>query len=272
MSYLNIEMNEDNYDYEDLLNLLTLKPDFDHTDLKNAKRKVMKLHPDRSKLPREVFVFMIKMYCKVEEIYNFTYHETDKDKLTIKYDVDEKFKNYLEQNDIDPVNNYKLFTKEFNKMFDQVYISENKDGYTDWLKSEDGIYNKDDLEESRQTAIQNSIIKVDDEITEVGGADFSNQPTDLKEVYTNPFLAMDIEKVYREKQKFSSIQEYKSFLATEDNKNGPLSNEGSLQYFEHKEQLLNNQSKNLAFEQMKQKEIMNQNYNNYISKYLNLEN
>lgn len=271
MSHLDIDMNEDNYDYEDLLNLFALNHDFDQKDLKIAKRKVMKLHPDRSNLPRELFVFMIKMYCKVEEIYNFTHHEKDKDKLTIKYDVDEKFKNYLEKNDIDPVKNYKLFTKEFNKMFEQVYISDNQDGYSEWLKSEENIYNKDDLEESRKTAIENSIVTID-EIDEVGGSNFSNNETDLKEVYTNPFVAIDIEKVYREKPKFSSVQEYKTFLAKEDNNREPLSNEASLQYFENKERLLNNQSKNLAYEQMKKKEKYDKKYNNYISKYLKLEN
>ena len=223
----------------------------------------MKLHPDKSKLPKEVFIFMIKMYCKVEEIYNFTHHEKDENKLTVNYDVDVNFKNYLEKNNIDPVKNYELFTKEFNKMFDQVYISDNENGYTEWLKSEDNIYNKDDLEESRQTAIKNAIVKVD-EIVEVGGENFSNNQTDLKEVYTNPFVAMDIEKVYREKPKFKSVQEYKSFLAKEDSNNDPLSNDASVKYFENKEKLLNNQSKNLAFEQMKQKDKMGENYNNYI--------
>ena len=271
MSHLDIDMNEDNYDYQALLNLFALEDNFNQTDLKIVKRKVMKLHPDRSKLPHELFVFMIKMYCKVEEIYNFTHHEKDKDKLTANYDIDVKFKNYLEKNNIDPVRNYELFTKEFNKMFEQVYISENQDGYSDWLKSEDGIYNKDDLEESRQTAIQNAIINVD-EITEVGGESFSNRQTDLKEVYTNPFVAMDIDKVYKEKPKFSSVQEYKAFLAAEDDETEPLSNEGSLKYFENKEKLLNNQSKNLAFDKMKQKEKMDRNYHRYISKYLKLEN
>ena len=79
-------------------------------------------------------------------------------------------------------------------------------------------------------------------------------------------------KVYKEKPKFSSVQEYKAFLAAEDNENEPLSNEASLKYFENKEKLLNNQSKNLAFEQMKQKEKMDKNYHSYISKYLKLEN
>ena len=270
MSYLDIDMDEDNYDYQGLLNLFALENNFDQNDLKIAKRKVMKLHPDRSKLPRELFVFMIKMYCKLEEIYNYIRHEKNKDNLTIHYDVDEKFKNYLEKNNIDPVNNYKEFTKEFNKMFEQVYISDSGEGYSDWLKSEDDIYNKDDLEGSRKAAIQNAIIQVD-EIDEVG-AEFSNNQTDLKEVYTNPFVAMDIDKVYREKPKFSSVEEYKTFLATEDSNNEPLSNEASLKYFENKEKLLNNQSKNIAYEQMKQKEMIDKKYNNYISKYLKLEN
>ena len=271
MSHLNIDMNEENYDYRGLLKLFSLEDNFDHTDLKIAKRKVMKLHPDRSQLPQDVFVFMIKMYCKVEEIYNFTHHEKNKDKLTINYDVDKKFKNYLEENNIDPVKDYKSFTKEFNRMFEKVYISENADGYSEWLKSEDGIYNKNDLEESRKVAIKNAIVNVD-EVVEVGGEPFSNYQTDLKEVYTNPFVAIDIDKVYREKPKFSSVEEYKSFLATEDYNNEPLSDEASMKYFENKERMLNNQSKNLAYEQMKQKEQMENNYNKYISQYLKLQN
>ena len=48
MSYLNIDMNEDNYNYEDLLELFALDSNFNQVDLRVAKRKVMKLHPDRS--------------------------------------------------------------------------------------------------------------------------------------------------------------------------------------------------------------------------------
>ena len=271
MSSLNIDLNENNYDYERLLELFALEHDFDKNDLKIAKKKVMKLHPDRSKLPREVFVFMIKMYCKLEEIYNFTHHEDNKDKLTMTIDADEHFKNYLDKNNIDPVKNYKLFADEFNKMFERVYISDNDNGYSDWLKSEEDIYDKDNLEKSRKIAINNELVKVE-EITEVGGNNFSNCHTDVKEVYSNPFVAIDIDKVYREKPKFSSIQEYKTFLAAEDSKTEILSNEASLKYFENKEKILNNQSKNLAFEQMKQKEEMEKKYESYISKYLKLEN
>ena len=45
MSYLNIDMNEENYDYQGLLNLFSLEDNFDHDDLKIAKRKVMNGNP-----------------------------------------------------------------------------------------------------------------------------------------------------------------------------------------------------------------------------------
>lgn len=270
MSSLNIDLDENNYDYDALLNLFSLKSNFDKQDLKIAKRKVMKLHPDSSGLPRGIFIFMIKMYCKLEEIHNYTIHEENKDKLTMSFDVDDKFKNYLDENNINPVKNYKLFSQEFNKMFDKVYISDNETGYSDWLKSDEDIYDKDNLEKSRQMAINNEIIKIED-IVEVGDNNFSNGHTDVKEVYSNPFVAMDIDKVYKEKPKFSSIQEYKSFLAEEDDKTEMLTNDASMKYFERKEQLLNTQSKNLAYDRMKKNEEMEKKYKNYVSKYLKLE-
>ena len=61
MASLNIDLDENNYDYNGLLNLFSLETDFDKQDLKITKRKVMKLHPDRSGLPRGIFIFMITL-------------------------------------------------------------------------------------------------------------------------------------------------------------------------------------------------------------------
>ena len=133
---MEIDLNEDNYDYQGLIELFSLKPTFNKYDLKQAKLKVLKLHPDKSGLPANIYIFMSKMYYKLEEVYNFTHHETDKNKLSVNYDVHDHFKNYLQDNNIDPVSNYKEFSKEFNKMFESVYICENNDGYGDWLKSD----------------------------------------------------------------------------------------------------------------------------------------
>ena len=214
---------------------------------------------------------MSKMYYKLEEVYNFTHHETDKNKLSVNYDVHDHFKNYLQDNNIDPVSNYKEFSKEFNKMFESVYICENNDGYGDWLKSDNDLYDKDNLEESRK----NALLKKGDivENVEIQEYDFNQSSihADVKESYINPFVAMDINKVYKEKPKFKNVQEYQTFIAKDEMSNTPLSNEASIKYIQNKEKLLNNQSKIFAYERVKHKEKMEKKYDQYISSHLRLK-
>ena len=271
---MNIDLDENNYDYEKLLDLFSLDQDFDKSDLKIAKLKVLKLHPDRCELPKEYFIFFRKMYFKLEEIYNYMNHETDEENLKKSVDIDTKFKDYLEKNNIDPIKNYKTFTREFNRMFEKVYISEDNEGYKDWLKSEDNMYDMNDLEKSRKKAIQqNALIKKEEKLEEVGM--FNNKGLncyDVKESHGNPFIAMDINDIYNKKPKFNSVQEYQQFIAKEDKKNKPLSFDQSMDYLNQKEDLLNNQAKQLAYNNMKRKEKMENNYNQYISTYLKLNN
>ena len=268
---MEIDLNEDNYDYQGLIGLFSLDPTFNKEDLKQAKLKVLKLHPDKSGLHASIYIFMSKMYYKLEEVYSFTHHETDKNKLSVDYGVQEHFKNYLQNNKIDPVNNYETFSKEFNKMFESVYISENNDGYGDWLKSDDDLYDKDNLEESRKSALSKKGDIV--ETLEIQEYDFK-QPAmhaDVKESYVNPFVTMDLNKVYKEKPKFKTVQEYETFIKKDEISNTPLSNEAGIKYIKNKEDLLNNKSKMFAFERVKHQEKMEKKYNKYISSHLRLE-
>lgn len=268
---MEIDLNEDNYDYEGLIHLFSLTPTFTKNDLKKAKLKVLKLHPDKSGLPSKIYIFMSKMYYKLEEVYNFSHYETDKHKLTIQYDSQEHFKNYLQENGIDPVTNYKKFSEEFNKMFESVYISENNDGHGEWLKSNDDLYDKDNLEESRKVALAKKGAIV--ESVELKEYDFKQNAnhTDIKESYENPFVAMDIDKVFKEKPKFKNVQEYQNFIAKDEHNNRPLSDEVSLRYISNKEKLLNHKSKSFAYERMKTEEQMEKKYDQYISSYLRLK-
>ena len=131
---------------------------------------------------------------KLEEIYNFVYHEKDVENLKKEFNLNSHFKDYLERKKIDPKTNYKLFSKEFNNMFNKVYISENNDGYEEWLKSDKNIYDKNDLEESRKKAIkENAIIKKSENIEEIGNLDKKDlYYSDLKETHSNPFITLDI--------------------------------------------------------------------------------
>ena len=118
----NIDLNEDNYDYNKLLELFSLDRDFNHVDLKKAKLKVLRLHPDKTKLPVKYYLFFRKMYYKIEEIYSYMNHETSEENLKKSIDIDTHFKEYLERKNIDPIHNFKVFTREFNKMFESVYM------------------------------------------------------------------------------------------------------------------------------------------------------
>ena len=59
---MNIDLNESNYDYNKLLELFSLEDNFDINDLKECKKKVLKLHPDKSRLDKKYFLFFYKMY------------------------------------------------------------------------------------------------------------------------------------------------------------------------------------------------------------------
>ena len=272
---MNIDLNEENYDYPKILNLFSLEDEFNEKELKMAKRKVLKLHPDKCQLDIKYYLFFAKMYKKLEQIYLYVHHETDMNKLKRSIDIDDHFKTYLERKNINPKTNFKAFSKEFNKMFDNVYVAENKDGHEDWLKSEDGIYDKNDIEASRKKAIAQQALVKRDEIEEVGGSVdlFSKLKCfDVKESHSNSVIALDIEKEYMEKPKFRSVQEYQQFLAKEDTNNTPIGLEQSQFLLRKRETMLNQQAKNLAFQKMDRTENMDKNYNTYISKYLKLEN
>ena len=59
---MEVDLNIDNYSFEDILNLFNLKPNFDLKDLKNALKMVSKIHPDKSNLEEKYFIFFFNVY------------------------------------------------------------------------------------------------------------------------------------------------------------------------------------------------------------------
>ena len=264
---MDIDLEEDHYDYEKLLNLFSLDPGFNQVDLKRAKRKVLQLHPDKCALDRKYFLFFRKMYFKIEEIYHYSNHAKNEEELQTSIDIQTHFKDYLEQKKINPKTNYKEFSKEFNKMFEKVYVSD-QEGHGDWLSSEDNMYHKDDLEKSRKEAMTTSIV-TQTNIQEMG--DLNKQSLygyDVKESLGNPFFAMDVNEEYKKKPKFKNVQEYQMYVEKQDIT--PLGAKQSEDYLNQKEELLNQQAKQLAYQHMKKRETTNQKYNEYITKYLSI--
>ena len=69
----NFDLNINNYSLNDLLNLFHLPYNFTREQLRQAKKIVLKTHPDKSKLPKEYFLFFSKAYKMIYSIYEYRY-------------------------------------------------------------------------------------------------------------------------------------------------------------------------------------------------------
>ena len=68
---MEIDLELDNYNLQDLLTLFNLSNNFDQVDLKQAKRCVLQLHPDKSGLDKEYFLFYCKAFRMIKNIHDF---------------------------------------------------------------------------------------------------------------------------------------------------------------------------------------------------------
>lgn len=129
----NLDLNIENYNLNDLLNLFKLKNNFTEEDLKNAKKIVLKTHPDKSKLDKKYFLFFSSAYKIVFQIYNFKSRVHDKN---TEYYIEEDENNKLL---IEKILKKDNFNEWFNKEFEKLNIKENNNGYEEWLKSEENM-------------------------------------------------------------------------------------------------------------------------------------
>ena len=140
----NIDLNIDNYDYEDILNLFKLDINFGENDLKQAKKIVLSTHPDKSRLNKEIFLFFSKAYKILYSVYNFREKANKSEKIKpledIEYIADEDIYNKEIIENLKEKNKFsnKEFNKWFNELFEKVKIENDyqDNGYGDWLKKE----------------------------------------------------------------------------------------------------------------------------------------
>ena len=142
MEALDLDIN--NYELEDILSLFKLPTNYNEQHLKQAKQVVLKIHPDKSGLPSDYFVFYSKAYKMLYSIWEFRKNSyNDKSKNT-EYNKDSEFDQgkvklldqFLEKREM---KDSKKFNNWFNEQFEKQQLkseSETK-GYGDWLKSED---------------------------------------------------------------------------------------------------------------------------------------
>jgi hypothetical protein len=247
---------------KELLDLFEIK-ELNELELKIAKKKVLMLHPDKNKVDtKEYYITFKNAYEKLVQIYGYIHHELDENNFKSE-DIDDTFKNFIETKGFTPTKNHKMYLKHFNEMFDNIHIKED-DGYEEWLKSNKDMYDKDDLEKSRKTLMSTNtgIIKIEQIVT---SNEVNSSYSDLKDAHMNTIIGLDQEKLYREKQKFSSVEEYRRHRT---NIGEMLSEKDSIQQIKDKEILEKNKAIDMSYQLLKQEEEMKKRTKNYVSKFL----
>jgi len=129
-----VDLNIDNYSYEDILELFHLDYNFDINELKSAKKIVLKTHPDKSKLPKEYFLFYSKAYKMLYYVYEFRLKSKKNE-----HDEYENMKNEKSEANtelINQMNKKEKFNSWFNRLFEKYYDKDDN-GYGEWLSEEE---------------------------------------------------------------------------------------------------------------------------------------
>ncbi len=227
-----LDLDLDNYQLNDLLKLFKLPKNFDEQDLKEAKKIVLKMHPDKSNLEPKYFIFFSKAYKMLIDINTFQ-NKSDKKQLeerdyennsninsnsnshiiknnkedssNEKRNLDNFFKNNEKMKDS------KNFNKWFNEQFEKTKLvtEEESRGYGDWLRSDEDVepeknISKSQMNEEFENKKRNlkSIIKYND-YTDYNNTTFSSNITgDAPDEFSSDVFSnlqyQDLRKAHRE--------------------------------------------------------------------------
>jgi hypothetical protein len=140
---LNIKM----YSFKEILDLFHLSYDFTLEDLKQAKMVVLKMHPDKSRLPSDYFIFYKRAFEVVVDYFNETQKVTKEVPTTeIKYQVDNPDKriyNTIQSNRKEMGDDG--FSKKFNELFEKNMAKKQDPSQNQWFTSNEPIYQYDNI-------------------------------------------------------------------------------------------------------------------------------
>lgn len=288
-----VDLDINNYGYAELLTLFKLNLDYSEEELKDAKKIVLKMHPDKSKLPSEYFLFFSKAFRTIVQIHEFK-NKSDKkmDATNLKEykemikivpkkgDENSKaLKKFVEENDMtDPTK----FNKWFNSQFEKIQSSLEDDGYEEWFKNnqkgdDEGNVEKKSKEEiskefARKKAGLKSVIKyegVQEMYANALGAStlygsssderynsglFDRMSyQDLKQSHIETVIPVN-EDDFESIPKFRTVDEYQRHRDSDKGKLKPLSEKEAAEQIANKERALEESATKRAFYYAKQVE------------------
>jgi len=276
-----IDLNIENYTLHDLYNLFHISNNvLTEETMKQAKKMVLKTHPDKSKLEPKYFLFFSNAYKKLFAIYEFQNKSIHKKADTNDYDYKEGNKVLLDN--VFKKNNKLKDADQFNKWFNQEFEKHKvigqddlDNGYGDWIKSEQDMYTTNiasqsdmhvEFEKQKKKIQAISVYNgISDPFSSTLGGSLLGQNNnfssglfdqglnyqDLKQAHLETIIPITQED-YQNVPKFNSFQEYKTHRETQDIR--PLKEEEALQKIRYNDKTMEEESANLAFYYAKQSE------------------
>ena len=220
---LNIHM----YSLEEILGLFDLTYDLDAEGVKRAKRKVLMLHPDKSRLPADYFLFYKKAFDIVVSYYEEqTRHTRKPNTATVYSHINEADKNVKKT--INGIKN-EDFQRKFNELFEKNVSTKPDPGKNEWFKNSDPLYSNmenvsahnmgrafDTIKSSNAVVMRNTGIQT----LGGGGTNLYDDETDDGYVTCDPFSKLkfdDLRKVHKDQtvlavseRDYESVQKYSS--------------------------------------------------------------
>ena len=245
------------------------------------------MHPDKSKLTPDYFLFYSKAYKMLYSIWEFR-KKGHENKSTSSYNTDYTTLNdeekkillnkYFEENS--EMKNANIFNKWFNEQFEKnKIVNENEEkGYESWLKSNENIDESNPITlskmgeefEKKKTHMKSIIVykgvceltmantistyELSNDAPDCFDSDlFSSLPyQDLQKAHTESVIPVTMED-YEKTTKFNTLNEYKSYRNQQDIK--PLSESQAIQYLKEREKRDESDSVRVAYKLAKQTEM-----------------
>ena len=144
MNQHNLDIN--NYSLPELFELFELTYHINIEDLKRAKKKVLMIHPDKSKLPSEYFLFYKRAFEMIVQFYEEQHKQNQSIPTTpIQYNTmntsDTISKKQLSQV-IEKMDEHS-FQQKFNELFEKNMVKKNDNQKNEWFKNNEPVFHTD---------------------------------------------------------------------------------------------------------------------------------
>lgn len=299
----NLDLDLNNYKFDDIKRLFDIE-DSNLTDeiMKTAKRKVLKLHPDKCKmkLDPKIYEFFQKAYSYLDSVYQFQNRSENRENRNGKYsssDIHDEDNSALLKEYFEKQGGFS--NEHFNKQFEQYAPKdEHNQGYNEWFKSDENMFEKPQekisknnmnayIEKQKQklceitpykgvsdmyvgTAIGGALLDMSSTNNFTGSTSgdlFSNRGlvfTDLKQAYTETLIPVS-EADFHNKKQYKNVNEYSAMREQDANSYKRMSKAESEVYIKEQEKKQGMEAASVAFQLAKQAEKAKEKTNDFWS-------